>query len=310
MTYHLSLLVVLAALSLPTVARGDLTAGTGTATITESKDPSESPKTINASECTGTDPDGNSVTDYVTVGWSFTSGFNSSDTVRIDVSDTSACPVSSTTVHTGNLVPAATITNPSATDQWPRSGDTTNRINAGALVTALASAGASVSCSTSSTTIYVCVVDVTQSTVLTTSINLTTTAPSAPTIASVDPGNQGLYVSWSAVSGTSITYMIRATAVDASQDGTTHDSGSISGTTGRIGGLTNGVTYSVVVFALSSVGNRSAASSAVNGTPVQTDDFWDRYHQAGGVEEGGCGGPTGLLSPLLLLVALWLRRRP
>ena len=313
MTLRPAFRVVLAALAFPAFTLAE-TVTSGTLMVAGTNSHNGSSNVINAYDCTGTDPDGNEVLDYITVSWTGVTQFAPNDSMRIDVSNKTGCPPldTSKSEFTAPLVEDPFPSN-GATDQWPRSGDTANRIKASELVAKIPS-GAGISCSAGTTqTIYVCVVDLTPSPplTLTGTITLNTTTPSAPTLQSVESSNSGLYASWTSVSGTSITYKIRATAVDTTQDGTTHDSGPITGTTGRIGGLTNGVTYSVVVFAFNSADNRSEPSSAVEGTPVKTDDFWDRYHQAGGVEEGGCSaGSAGALAPLLLLAALWLRRRP
>lgn len=301
------LLLVLSVLALPRYASSaDPIVAGGTLTITESLDPNENPKTINADECTGTS------TDNLTIIWDFTSGFTSGDSIRITVSTASGCSTTTTGVYTGTLVSENDISSPAASDRWPRTGDTTHQIPAGDLVSVLAAAGASVSCTDSNTTLYVCALDVTANTVLSSSIALNTQAPAAPTGVTAQPGNSALYVSWTAPAGSpsASTYNIRATSQSDPSD--THTRTGCTGTSNqRIDGLTNGVTYDVVVFAVSSAGNKSAESNTATGTPVPTDDFWTRYRQAGGVEEGGCnGGPAGVLSPLLLLAALWLRRRP
>ncbi|HET6440656.1 MAG TPA: hypothetical protein VFG59_21530 [Anaeromyxobacter sp.] len=83
--------------------------------------------------------------------------------------------------------------------------------------------------------------------------------------------------------------------------------GSCGGLT--ISGLTNNVTYSVVVYGLTSAENPSDASNAEPGTPIPTDDFWQHYHAVGGREQGGCGGPAGAAAILAALSLLALRRR-
>lgn len=79
----------------------------------------------------------------------------------------------------------------------------------------------------------------------------------------------------------------------------------------RISGLTNGIIYYARVVAFSSAGNESPASDPpVSATPDEFFDFWSRYKTAGGREDGGCGaGGAGALAPLLLALAVFLRRR-
>jgi hypothetical protein len=81
----------------------------------------------------------------------------------------------------------------------------------------------------------------------------------------------------------------------------------------RVVGLVNEppTTYTVKVVAFSSAGNESGPSNVLTGTPKDFVDFWRAYQNAGGQEQGGCGGGAGALSSLALLpLALRLRRRP
>lgn len=77
-----------------------------------------------------------------------------------------------------------------------------------------------------------------------------------------------------------------------------------------ITGLTNNQTYSVVVYGMDKANNPSAASTPpVDGKPIPTSDFWDRYKDLHGQDSGGCSttaGAAGILGALSLLV---LRRR-
>ena len=79
----------------------------------------------------------------------------------------------------------------------------------------------------------------------------------------------------------------------------------------RLGGLVNGQTYLVAVRAVSANGNLSPFSAPRTGVPTPTDDFLDRYRQAGGEEEGGCSTASSVGAwPWIgiLLLALWWRR--
>ncbi len=299
MAHRLALLFAAGALAVPPVAVGQ------TFTFTESNDPNELPVTINADECNGADPDGNAVTDNITFHWTFTSA--PSGSVQIDVSNTKDCPLAGTGVFTANLVPAFSST--SITDQWPRATDTTTKVTAQQLVAAVPS-GAGITCATNAT-FYACALDASnRSLVASGTVPLNVEAPAAPSGVNATPGDSALNVTWTGPSGSpaATSYMVRAIA-----QGTTVpiDSPQITGNSYRLGGLTNGVTYNVVVFAFSQFNNRSAASSpAATGKPEPVIDFWTGYKTAGGVEQGGCAaGSAGALAPLLLPLLLWRRRR-
>jgi MYXO-CTERM domain-containing protein len=77
--------------------------------------------------------------------------------------------------------------------------------------------------------------------------------------------------------------------------------------------------WQVAVSSVNGVGNRSALSNVLDVTTSPTEDFFDRYLQAGGVEQGGYCGVAGHGSPagasVLGLAALGMllarrRRRP
>ncbi len=302
MAHRLVSLLVAGALLIPAGALGQ------TLTVTESNDPNESPPTVNADECNAADPDGNLVTDNLTFHWTFAS-FTANDQVRIDVSNQSGCPVTnpSTSTYTATLVPL--FTGAGATDQWPRATDTSTKVTAQQLVAAVPAA-AGITCAANAT-IHVCAVDTSATNVTANGpINLNVQAPGAPTGVSAGAGDRALNVSWTAPGGSpaATSYMVRATSA---QDPGNHDSPQITGNSYRLGGLINGVTYDVVVFAFSAFNNRSAASSPVaTGTPEPVIDFWTAYKNAGGVEPGGCAaGSAGALAPLLLPLALRRRRR-
>lgn len=80
----------------------------------------------------------------------------------------------------------------------------------------------------------------------------------------------------------------------------------------EITGLTNGVDYFVRASQTDLAGNVSDFSAEVPGTPVEVQDFWERYEAAGGTDQGGCaaGGGAGLtMGAALAGVALWLASR-
>lgn len=82
--------------------------------------------------------------------------------------------------------------------------------------------------------------------------------------------------------------------------------------------LQNGSTYAVAVVATDSFGNTGSPSGLKCEMPEETNDFWERYKQAGGEAGGGfCttaapgagAGVAATLGPLLLAVVLVIRRR-
>jgi uncharacterized protein (TIGR03382 family) len=84
----------------------------------------------------------------------------------------------------------------------------------------------------------------------------------------------------------------------------------------KVSGLVNGVTYDVETKAedgAGTPGNFSDPSNILQGTPVASYGFFDKYKQLGGEDTGGCASvPGGLI--LLAAPALWvawlMRRRP
>ncbi len=309
MAHRLVFLLVAGALLLPALARAQTVAGT--LTVAESKDPNESPPTINADECNGEDPDKNPVTDNLTFHWTFTdSSFLTTDSVQIDVSNTTDCPNDNPNsgIHTHPAFVPAIPTPTTTTDQWPRP-NTSTTVTAKQLIAAIPS-GAGISCASSTNpTIFVCAHDTTHNILASGSIPLNTVAPGAPTGVIATPGENALTVTWTGPGGSpaATTFMARATSAE---DPGNHDSSQVSGNSVRLGGLQTGVTYTVVVFAFSQFNNRSPPSVSTTGAPVPVTDFWEAYRDAGGGEQGGCGaGSAGAFSALLLPLALWRRRR-
>jgi fibronectin type III domain protein len=161
------------------------------------------------------------------------------------------------------------------------------------------------------------------STVVSQEVTIQLAAPVAPKGVTVTPGDTALNVAWGSVTTTPAADRYRVTASTVTCDpvpalltpaclGAVAATATTSGTSLRLGGLTNLTTYGVQVYAISTGGNESPASSPpVAGTPADVRDFWDEYKSAQGVEEGGCGGgPAGLVSLLAVAgLALSLRRR-
>lgn len=165
---------------------------------------------------------------------------------------------------------------------------------------------------------YVCVYLMSGSTILGTAFNdgsskFQLAVPPAPVITRVDAGDGALDVrvvqgttTSTEQANTNITFQVEASAAGEA----TVTSGRQSGPSIRVSGLTNNVLYTVVAYAYSSAGNKSAVSASATGTPLPFDDFWEAYQNAGGQEQGGCGGGAGALSLLALLPLALRRRRP
>lgn len=95
--------------------------------------------------------------------------------------------------------------------------------------------------------------------------------------------------------------------------------GSASGTSGRVKGLVNGVTYAVAVAGTDSVGNVGKLSNVDCNSPTIVNDFYRVYRDAGGqagggfcTASGGVGhgaGVSGLILIALAAVGGSLRRR-
>ena len=79
----------------------------------------------------------------------------------------------------------------------------------------------------------------------------------------------------------------------------------------RVEGLENGVTYRVTARAVDAADNESEPSEALEGTPIFTRGFFDRYVEANGQEMGGCGAAGAGLAGGWVLAALgfWLSSR-
>ena len=100
-----------------------------------------------------------------------------------------------------------------------------------------------------------------------------------------------------------------------------HYCGSGTGTTGKVTGLKNGVTYSIAVAAVDGVGNVGKLSNVTCATPSPVDDFFKVYREAGGKGGGGfCSiidklgtkgqrGATPLVVMVMLVMASMLGRR-
>ncbi len=149
-------------------------------------------------------------------------------------------------------------------------------------------------------------------------VALTTAAPVAPIGVVASPGEAALNVSWSDGTGTSTSgaatdYLVEAWPCPLGSDDTCVGSkatGTTSSKSLRLPGLTIGTRYKVVVYAFSAEGNKSPASAPAFETPIDAIDFWEKYKEMKGLEEGGCaGGPAGVLSLLAVAGLVRTRRR-
>jgi hypothetical protein len=257
-----------------------------------------SPSAFGLADCTSTSTS-------VTLSWTSTVTPATGDIYRVFVSTNSSCPTTGTPTG-GTQLPGGDISATSVTQGYPTSGTLTRsefRTSAGAICTTDA-------------TLWVCVQHLasggtTAKATATGSALLEVQPPSVPVSVTVTPGDSALFVSWangtdSAVAAASYN----VTAVGPSSTRTQNFT--CLSCEHRVSGLTNGVTYSVTVTAVSAGGNESGPSTtAATGTPQPVSGFWEQYHDRGGVEPGGCGGgPAGLLSLLGVALALrGLRRR-
>ncbi len=143
-------------------------------------------------------------------------------------------------------------------------------------------------------------------------ITLQITPPGKPTNVGAIPADDGaLEISWDAPTGDPVAYDYRVTAT-STVDTALHEKTDVGAESYTMTGLTNGVEYTINVFARSRAGNESVESDDLLATPVPVSDFWDVYTGLEGHrEQGGCGtgsaGPVALLGVAGLLAAL--RRR-
>jgi hypothetical protein len=147
--------------------------------------------------------------------------------------------------------------------------------------------------------------------------------PSIPVITSVQPGQNALIVNWR--DGTDSTVAAATYTVEALQsdcvpvpalagcvDKDVHTVNTKdSSKSARVDGLAVGLEYQVVVKAISGGGLTSLASAPDFGTPIDVKDFWALYKDAGGLENGGCGGGASGLLAILAVAGMvrGLRRR-
>jgi hypothetical protein len=262
------------------------------------------PAAFGINDCTSTSK-------YVTFSWTSSLTPVAGDVYRVFVSSgsTATCPSTGTPAgyQYGGDIPALTTT-----QGYPVTGTLSRAtfiLDAG--VTTCPVGG-------TSTTLSVCVQHVAAvgSTVRTTatgSVPLELKLPPVPINVSAQPGDASLLVSWAdGTEAGSAPTSYRATATDPLHPSDTKTA-STTGKSVWVTGLTNGVTYTVTVIAVSAGSNESGPSTAVvTGTPQVVNGFWEQYKaDPAGREVGGCGGgPAGLVSLLGVALAMrGLRRR-
>lgn len=117
-------------------------------------------------------------------------------------------------------------------------------------------------------------------------------APGTPSGVAVDDAGETMNVSWNAPSNATaeaVTYTVYWDTQSFASRAEAGSSKSVSGklTSTTLTGLAVGTTYYVGVGATDDFDNEGPLSSVVSGTPVETQDGFERYKSAGGGEEGG-----------------------
>jgi Synergist-CTERM protein sorting domain-containing protein len=263
-------------------------------TITETGDKPDG--IVNIAECQGA----SLATSRIGIQWTLSTAVTSVD---LRISDTSGCPLNNAdnpTAHTstiGTFPASTTTTSLAATDAMLRIGIDSAACEAGANLT-----------------VQVCAIPTNVAggvagTTISGTFLLDRAKPPTPAFApSVAPGDGALRVSWDAVSGSRLTYRVEARPSD-DPAAVPRRSEEVTGTSVRIDDLEIGRQYDVVLIAISEGGNESAASPIAVGIPVEVNDFWGLYQNAGGGEEGGCSTTGGGALALLAFAPLALRRR-
>jgi hypothetical protein len=144
--------------------------------------------------------------------------------------------------------------------------------------------------------------------------------PATPTLATVSALEGGLLATWTMPEDTLGAAGFRVYVTDPSN---------VESVTKIVGGATREISitglaldtpYGVQVSAVdaagnaarpTTLGNESARSNLISGTPVSVQDFFERYGELGGTESGGCaagGLPLPTLGALALLLLLRRRR--
>ncbi len=132
--------------------------------------------------------------------------------------------------------------------------------------------------------------------------------PDAPSIDSVSPLDQALSVRLSVPSDASRA-RVHVEKADGTGARTVEQASGL--TLFKVDGLENNVTYQVTATAVDAADNESAVSEMLEGTPIHTLGFFDKYVGEGGQETGGCGAAAGGLTGggVMAVLAFWLSSR-
>ncbi|XXF75919.1 hypothetical protein P2318_23050 [Myxococcaceae bacterium GXIMD 01537] len=137
-----------------------------------------------------------------------------------------------------------------------------------------------------------------------------TEAPEVPEITSIASLDSALSITVEANGGDPNQFRVRVTRVSDGAEVANVVQGTEEGQF-RVSNLQNDVPYRVEASALDPAGNESAATAPEEGTPRQTEGFYERYRRDGGQEQGGCDVAGGGLAGGAMLAALgfWLSSR-
>ncbi|MCX7944437.1 MAG: fibronectin type III domain-containing protein [Deltaproteobacteria bacterium] len=113
--------------------------------------------------------------------------------------------------------------------------------------------------------------------------------PPPPSISSIVPGENSLYVylSWGTNSSESDKYGFNIYWRKKGTSDEPHVSKNVRTTTHKITGLTNNIDYEIWAEQIDKARNISESSSVVTGTPREVLDYYEYYKKSGGKEEGG-----------------------
>lgn len=135
-------------------------------------------------------------------------------------------------------------------------------------------------------------------------ITYDSTPPEPPVITSVVAQDGALQINFTAKSDVSTVAVAYESAIGPY---TVAPYGPAASGSIQLSGLTNGVTYAVLLLAKDAAGNQSTNSNAMSGTPVPSFGFFSTYHNDGGDTAGGCAAAPAGACPLLALG--WVARR-
>lgn len=149
-------------------------------------------------------------------------------------------------------------------------------------------------------------------------VNFALVAPKAPSQPSISPGDSHLRIFWSSNDSGDKTYDVYVVPSGAAVDLTRFAGHNLSALNADLdhdsdgNRLVDGTSYDVYVRSVDVYGNASSLSTPNVGTPIEIDDFYSHYRNAGGAAAGGggcsSGGSGGLIAAILVGATLWRRR--